>query len=95
MKFKKWHKGLVIMLCILFGYLAYLNSNYYIQKQQWKYRDGFHLGDWIDFEGNGFELKDNNIYFTEKKLAKIIICVGKLLIIASPDKKEFGYYINK
>ncbi|CAM3999123.1 MULTISPECIES: hypothetical protein [Flavobacterium] len=78
--------GLAIVGCI------YLNSESFIENQDWKYAEGTHIGDWL--AKNAFKVSDRIIETNQGK-AKIIFCYGKKLIIENLATKEKGFYINK
>lgn len=69
-----------------------MNSNAFIGKQQWKYSEGAHIGDWLN--ESSFEIKDRMIYTYQGK-AKIVFSLGKHLYIKKVETKEIGLYINK
>jgi hypothetical protein len=71
--------ALLSSICVI---LIYFNTNNYIAAYKWKYRDGYHIGDWVELNRN------NNNY-------KIVFCVGNLIIIKKRNGSEYGYYINK
>ena len=75
--------------------LLYINSDVFISNQRWKYRDGFHIGDWIDFNSNNIKLTGNSISEKGEKIATVQICFGKMLIIEDINTGEVGHYINK
>lgn len=84
--------GIIIAVVIV---IIYLNTNFYIANQSWKYRDGAHIGDWVEFNKGYTQLKGRNIYKNGERVAVIRFCMGKLLIIRSLKTGESGYYINK
>ena len=91
----------ILKKCFLLGIVLigvtflFLNSNFFISRQAWKYRDGFHIGDWVEFNSNDIDIKGRNIIKKGKEVAKIKICLGKMLIIRDTKTGEAGYYINK
>jgi hypothetical protein len=92
---KKKIKILLVLLIIFLIPLFYLNSNFYIEKQNWKYRDGYYIGDWIEFNKSPVELKGRKIFLNGNNVARVRFCLGKLLIIKSLNTNEQGFYINK
>lgn len=92
---RKIFKIAIGIIVILVGLTIYLNTNFYISKQSWKYRDGAHVGDWIEFNKGYIQLRGRNIYKNGERVAFIRFCIGKLLIIRSIKTGESGYYINK
>lgn len=68
------------------------NSSSFIEKQDWKYAEGIHIGDYLT--KNSFEI-NNRIIETNQGKAKVIFCDGKELIIEKIKTKERGVYINK
>jgi hypothetical protein len=43
-------KYYLFLFAILLGAFIYLNSNYYIKNQNWKYNKGYHIGDHINYK---------------------------------------------
>lgn len=76
---KRKMKIFTAIVFVFLCFLIYLNSNLFIKNQEWKYKKGFHLGDYL----TNFE-SDNTF-----------LCFGLVLIVKNPDKNEFGYYYNK
>jgi hypothetical protein len=70
----------------------YLNSSSFIEKQDWKWTEGNHIGDWL--AKNSFKI-NNSIIETNQGKAKVIFCYGKELIIENLETKEKGFYTNK
>lgn len=73
----------------------FFNSNYFIRKQEWKHRNGYSVGDWIEFDNTYYSLKEKNIYQKNIRAGKVVFCLGKMLIIREISTGEKGYYINK
>jgi len=90
---KKYKKYLLGALFVVFPIILYINSNFYIKDVQWKYKDGFHIGDWVNFGDT--DLQYRTIYSGKKAIAKIIFCYGNELIIENIETHEKGYYSNK
>ena len=90
--FRNWFIAGLVLIGIIF---LVFNSNAFISKQTWKYRDGFHIGDWVGFDSDDFYLKGNSIIKNDRQIAKIKICLGKLLVIKDSKTGQSGYYINK
>jgi hypothetical protein len=82
--------GLLIGLVLVLGF--YINSSSFMEKQDWKYAEGTHIGDWL--AKNSFEI-NNRIIETNQGKAKVIFCYGKTLIIENLETKEKGFYTNK
>lgn len=72
----------IVLFSILLSTFLYLNSNHYINNQNWKYRNGYYIGDILT--------KNDNHLTYEKKL-----CFGFFLIIENNYTNEKGFYINK
>lgn len=72
--------------------ITYFNTSHYISNQDWKFADGFFIGDWLS--KNTFEINERVIHSTSGK-GKIIFCFGSLLIVNEIETKEMGYYSNK
>ena len=89
---KVFFKALLIVVFFGIVSITYFNTNYYISNQDWKYGDGFTIGDWLS--KNTFEINERVIHSTSGK-AKIIFCFGSLLIVNDIETKEKGYYSNK
>ena len=82
--------SVIIGLVLIFGF--YSNSSFFIEKQDWKYAEGTHIGDWL--AKNSFEI-NNGIIETNQGKAKVVFCYGKKLIIENLETKEKGFYVNK
>ncbi len=85
--------GIGIIICLITSFLIYSNSNSYIESQDWKYVDGAHIGDVIQF--NSERLTEKTIYRNNEILGKIVFCYGKTLIIKNITTGEKGYYSKK
>ena len=92
---RKFKKIMLVVIAIVILFLVYLITNFYIIRQSWKYKEGAHVGDWIEFNKGNLQLKDRKIYKNGEQIGSIKFCLGKLLIIASSKTGESGYYINK
>jgi hypothetical protein len=92
---KKSIKIVIGIIIVAVSIAFFLNTNFYIAKQAWKYREGAHVGDWVEFNKGYTQLKGRNIYKNGERVAVIRFCMGKLLVIRSLKTGEFGYYINK
>lgn len=86
---------LIALVIVAIGYFIYLNTDYYIAKQSWKYRNGLHIGDWVVFNRGVVTLKGRKIYKEGVQIARIKINTGRMLIITSVNGDTSGYYINK
>ena len=86
---------LITALSIFFIVVFYLNSNYFIRKQEWKHRDGASVGDWIEFDDTYYSIKGKTIYKKSIAAGEVVFCFGKMLIIKEISTGEKGYYINK
>jgi hypothetical protein len=82
--------GFTIGLFIIVA--LYINSSFFIERQEWKYANGTHIGDWLG--KNSFQINSGVIH-TNKGKAKIVFSFGTKLIIENIETKERGYYINK
>ena len=89
---KVLNKALLSIAFLGIVVITYFNTNYYINNQDWKYADGFTIGDWLS--KNSFEINERVIY-SNKDRAKIIFCFGSLHIINDFETKEKGYYTIK
>jgi hypothetical protein len=92
---KSFLKVMLALVVIILGIVIYVNTNFYIVKQSWKYRDGLHIGDWVEFEKGQVKLKGRKIYRNGEQVANIKFCMGNLLIVSSIKTGESGYYVNK
>ena len=81
---------LIIMIFSVVG--IYFNSSGYIRNQDWKYAEGSHIGDWLN--KSNFSSADGLIY-ANRGTAKVILCLGKTLIIENTKTKKRGFYKNK
>jgi uncharacterized membrane protein len=74
---------LVIIVILFFSLiLIYFNTNSYITTYHWKYKEGFHVGDFIEINRN-------------HKNYKIVFCYGKSLIIKDINSSKYGFYEKK
>jgi len=89
---KVYYKFLIILIIIGTGLSLFLNSNYFIKSQNWKYSEGTNIGDWL--EQNSLEIQ-NRIIISKNVKAKIYFCYGKKLVIENIETGEKGYYVNK
>jgi len=91
----KVSKLFIAILIVIAACAVLLNTNFFIKTQEWKYRDGGSVGDWIEFDNVLYSLKGRTIYKKEIAAGKIIFCLGKMLIVKEIATGEKGYYINK
>lgn len=76
-------------------------TNKDVKNKSWKYAEGFHLGDWVEFSNSGFVLSHDSIFENGKAVARIIDSESNLLenknsiTIESIPTKEKGAYLNK
>jgi hypothetical protein len=94
-KVKILKNGFLLGFIIVGVIFLFLNSTFFISRQTWKYRNGFHISDWVDFSSTKIDIKGRKIIKKGKEVAKIKICFGKILIIRDYKTGEEGYYINK
>ena len=88
-KVSKIALSLVVLIIVSF---SYVNSNFYIENQSWKYSNGKNIGDW--FEKNQYNIKDRVIQGKHES-AKIVFCFGFKLFIKDSKTGELGMYKNK
>jgi hypothetical protein len=86
---------LVTIIIIFLVGCFYLNTNLFIRGQEWKYRDGGSVGDWIKFDDKIYGVRGRTVYKNNIAMGKVIFCLGKMLIIKEIATGEKGYYINK
>jgi hypothetical protein len=92
---RKGFKFLFAVIIAVIGVVVYLNSNFYISKQSWKYSDGFRIVDWIEFNKSSVRLKGRKIYLNGEQVGVVRFCYGRKLVIYSIKTGETGYYVNK
>jgi hypothetical protein len=85
-------KIITIIAGILILAMLYVNSSYYIKRQNWKYSDGNYIGDWL--AKNSFKIEDRIIY-AHKGKAKIVFYFMGRLTIENIETGERGTYIIK
>ena len=90
---KMFIKITVLVIGSLAILLIYFNSNFFICKQQWKYNDGYSIGDWLSLTDE--TISDGSIIKNDKVNVKVLFCFGKTLIIKESKSGEKGYYSNK
>ena len=71
------HKTFLLLSLIL---LQSCKNETLINKSNWKYREGYHIGDWLDFK-TGLSLRNDTIYKDNTAIAKFI----------EIDKGYFGF----
>ena len=86
-------KIILLIICSLTIVLIYFNSNFFISKQQWKYNNGYSIGDWLNLSDE--TINNGSINRNDKVNVKILFCFGKILIIEESNSGEKGYYSNK
>ena len=90
--FAKWATSIILLLVAI---LTYVNSNAFISNQSWKYRNGVHIGDLLEFDSDYRKLDGRSIQKDGQDVAEVYLCLGKMLIIKSKQRGERSYYINK
>lgn len=85
---------LLIGVLILIG-VIYLNTNFYIEKQQWKHSDGVSVGDWIEFDNVFYKIEGRTILKKNEAVGNVVFCLGKTLIIKEYKSGNLGHYVNK
>ncbi|MEP5339989.1 MAG: hypothetical protein ABJL44_08165 [Algibacter sp.] len=94
MKRKKIKYLIETFLIVIIVFATYMNTTSYIQDKTWKYGEGAHIGDFLEFRKNEV-LKSRIIYRDKKQIGKIIFCFGKYLIIKNYNTSKKGFYIHK
>ncbi|WP_418602325.1 hypothetical protein [Hwangdonia sp.] len=89
---KRVIKILIVVIGLFTIGFIYINSSFFIEKQEWKYAEGTHIGDWLN--KSNMEINDRIIYSFQRK-AKIVFSTGSSLVIENIETKERGIYINK
>ncbi len=90
---KKWIFRIIsLIIGLLIILTIYINSESYIENQNWKFAEGTHIGDWLGKKK--FEIKDGIIYSNGGK-AKIVFSLGLKLIIEDIETQQKGFYVNK
>ena len=91
-----WH------FLLLFTLLASCSSNTnYVRSHQWKYGDGFHVQDWLDFRQGGFlELHGDTVFREGCPIAIVSkvehrIGADTRLELQSMQTNEIGTYYEK
>ena len=70
------------------------------RKHWYKYEDGYHIGDWVEFDGMVFELSHDTIYKYDSAVAIIIeiqknVFADDRLIVRDINSNETGSYFEK
>lgn len=92
---KTLFRGLLMVVFIFLAIVFYVNTNFFIRNQGWKYRNGSTIGDWISFDNSFYSIKGRSIYRNNTRVGNIVFCQGNMLVILEARTKEKGYYINK
>jgi len=70
-----------------------------IENREWKYQDGFSIGDWIEFDDVGLTIRNDTIFNKEKPIARIYDynqrIIDQILIIEALNDTTKGYYCSK
>jgi hypothetical protein len=90
---KMFIKITILIISSLTILLIYFNSSFFICKQQWKYSDGYSIGDWLSLSDE--TINNGSIIRNDKVNVKVLFCFGKTLIIKEIKSCEMGYYSNK
>ncbi len=80
---KKQYRILMIISLVLLVVLVYLRSDFFLNRFNWKYRDGFYVGDYVSLKNSS-----ENQYI-------VVLCLYELAIIKDKESFDFGYYIKK
>ncbi len=83
----------------IFITIFFLFSCNRIENKAWKYRDGFHIGDWIEFDDTVFLVKNDTIFNRKIPIAKIHDYqnrfVDQILVIEQLNDTIKGFYCSK
>jgi hypothetical protein len=80
-----------LIFVLLFFY--YVNRKSYITSKNWKYNEGYNIGDVLNFEK--FELNNDTIMFESKAIAKLKFCYWKGILVENITTGELGRYDKK
>jgi hypothetical protein len=72
------------------------NSHSSIENYEWKYGEGYHIGDFIEFKKPTiYEIDDSNRIFVDKKhIADVVDCSARRLTIKSSSTGRTGLYFR-
>ena len=91
-----------IIFLLSFGVISSCGlTNGRIETQEWKYSEGFHIGDWLDFSNTNLTIKNDTIYSSTKPVAVIVEKINSFvgadnqIKIASMETGEIGIYQGK
>lgn len=67
-------------------------SNNEIEEREWKYYEGYRVGDFLYFDGNTYHLKGNDMYKYGQKVAVVVKATPRKLTIKSINSDSIGVY---
>lgn len=81
------------------GYIFSIFSFNSVEESDWKYRNGYYIGDGLSFHNDYFKIKNDTIFINRAPKAifnKIELRASdRLLIIRQINGEELGYYCSK
>ena len=87
--------SIILLALFISSFVVYYNSNFYIEKYQWKQSGGASIGDFLTFDDSFYTIKGRKVYTYSNDVGYIIFCSGKHLIVYSKNENDFGcYHIN-
>ena len=92
--------GWVFLTILLLGFLIPRSLKMpvfvpYAKSSEWKYGDGHHIGDWLEFSHNIYTIdKKGNIYVDGTLAAKLKRAGLGRMVVKSESEAE-GYYVKK
>ena len=70
-----------------------------IENTEWKYSNGYYIGDFLHFDSNSFSIVNDTIFFQIKPVAVIVDChlriTDRVLVIHQINDTIKGYYCSK
>ena len=92
-------------LLISFLIISVLSScsldNSFVEKHNWKYEEGFYIGDFVSFDGKRLRLDNDTIYKFDTLVAVIVktdkryFNLRSTIEIESIQNRKKGFYIEK
>jgi len=83
---------IIIFITLIFGCDTQKEK---ITKSEWKYGEGYHIGDWLKFDSIYLTIDDTGRIFRNGKFIATVKNVNIRYLEILSKKNQIGYYHNK